>query len=314
MWKWVLIGVTGMGVVALRRWIAGAVCTSKASMLNKTVVVTGANSGIGKAAAFELARRKARVILACRDVKSAEAVASEISSKYPDSSVCVKELDLASFKSIRHFSEEFLKTETKLDVLINNAGVYQCPYSLTEDGLELQMGVNHLGHFLLTNLLIEKIKSSAPSRIVIVSSGLSKYGSIDVDNLIAKEISYDPAKGYQNSKLAGNYFARELSRRLENSEVQVCCVRPGMARTNLGRHVMPHWLVKALLWPLAWLLVKSPHAACQTVIYCAVAPEIQGSKGCFYANCKEEEWEKISSDQDISRKLWMKSEELTGLR
>lgn len=185
-WKLAIIGgVTGLAIYALRRKMGGGVCMSMKRMNGRTVVVTGANSGIGKATAMELARRQARVIMAVRDVKAGNKAASEIRKKYKYADLSVKELDLASIASIRKFSQDLIDNESRLDVLINNAGVYHCAYSHTADKLETQMGVNHFGHFLLTNLLLPKLKQSLslPARIVVVSSGLSKYGEIDFDNL-----------------------------------------------------------------------------------------------------------------------------------
>ncbi|ESN94573.1 hypothetical protein HELRODRAFT_185121 [Helobdella robusta] len=312
MWKWVLIGVAGLGIVLIRRRMAGGKCRSKASMINKTVIITGANCGIGRATAFELARRHSRVILACRDVEVGLKVAQEITQKHEGSSVIVKKLDLASFSSIRSFAADINSTESRVDVLINNAGVYHCPFLLTEDGLETQMGVNHFGHFLLTNLLLNKLKSSAPSRIVIVSSGLGAFGSIDLEN-INSEKSYDKSRTYNNSKLANNLFARELSRRLENTGVSVYCLRPGMVRSKLGRHVEPSWIMKIIFWPISWLLVKSCYEGCQTVVYCSVDSQIEGVNGKFYADCHEEPWNEASNDLNLAQKLWLKSEKLTKL-
>lgn len=309
-WKWWVLGATGVGLVVLRRYVAGGVCRSRALMAGKTVLITGANCGIGKATATELARRDARVILACRDADKANQAVREIRAQTSGGQLVVKTLDLASLRSVRSFVDEVLKDEPRLDVLINNAGVYGCPYSLTEDGLEMQMGVNHFGHFLLTNLLLDKLKSSAPSRIIIVSSGLSKFGTIDFDNLNS-EVKYNGEAAYKNSKLANNLFARELARRLEGTEVGVYCLRPGMVRTNLGRHVPMPFLLRILGKLFGWLLVKSPYEGCQTVLYCAIAKELDGVSGKFYGNCKEENWSDVSLDDEKARKLWAISEKLT---
>lgn len=310
-WKWWVLGATGVGLVVLRRYMAGGVCRSRALMAGKTVLITGANSGIGKATATELAKRDARVILACRDRDKADQAVREIRAETRGGQLVVKTLDLASLHSVRNFVDEVLKDEPRLDVLINNAGVYGCPYSLTEDGLETQMGVNHFGHFLLTNLLLDRLKSSAPSRIVIVSSGLNKFGTIDFENLNS-EVKYDGEAAYKNSKLANNLFARELARRLEGTGVGVYCLRPGMVRTNLGRHVPMPFLLRTLGKLFGWLLVKSPYDGCQTVLYCAIATELDGVSGRFYSNCKEENWSDVSLDDEKARKLWEISEKLTA--
>ncbi|XP_074415858.1 retinol dehydrogenase 14, partial [Austrofundulus limnaeus] len=171
----------------LLRYPAGA-------MRGKTVIVTGANSGIGKALAGELLKLHARVIMACRDLPSAEDAARDMRREAgpEQGEVVVKHLDLASLRSVRKFCEEVNKEESKIDVLVNNAGVFQCPYTKTEDGFEMQLGVNHLGHFLLTHLLLDLLKASAPSRIVVVSSKLYKHGRVNFEDLNSEQ-SYDAA-------------------------------------------------------------------------------------------------------------------------
>lgn len=158
------------GIFLLRNYFAGGVCHSKAKLHGKTVIVTGANTGIGRETALDLAQRGARVILACRDLDKANAAANEIRKTTGNDKVFVKELDLASLKSVRKFAEEFHQTEDRLDILINNAGIMRCPYWKTEDAFEMQLGVNHLGHFLLTNLMLDMLERSQPSRIINVSS------------------------------------------------------------------------------------------------------------------------------------------------
>ena len=193
-WKLFLLGgLSGLGIYLIRRRMAGGVCRSLKMMESKTVIVTGASCGIGKETSKDLARRGARVIMACRDVKAGNKAAEEIRNKHKNVDVVVKELDLSSFSSIREFAQDIVQNEKRLDVLINNAGIYHCPYKFTSDQLEMQMGVNHLGHFLLTNLLLSKLKQtpSKPARVVVVSSGLSKYGTIDIENLNSQVGSAD---------------------------------------------------------------------------------------------------------------------------
>ncbi|KFM76283.1 Retinol dehydrogenase 14, partial [Stegodyphus mimosarum] len=231
-------------------------CKSKKSMKNKTVIITGANSGIGKATALELAKRGAKVILACRDQEKAQKALIEIRSKSRSGVLKVLQLDFASFESIKKFAEEFLRSEDRLDVLVNNAGIFQCPFMKTKDGYEMQFGVNHLGHFLLTKLLLDKLKESAPSRIVVVSSSLYKKGEIDFENLNS-EIKYDKSQAYKNSKLANVLFSLELSRRLQGTGVSVYTVSPGMVWTNLGRHVSISWWKIVALAPVAWFFIRT---------------------------------------------------------
>ncbi|XP_035209302.1 retinol dehydrogenase 14-like [Stegodyphus dumicola] len=283
-------------------------CRSKKSMKNKTVIITGANSGIGKATALELAKRGAKVILACRDQEKAQKALIEIRSKSRSGVLKVLQLDLASFDSIKKFAKEFLRSEDRLDVLINNAGIFQCPFMKTNDGYEMQFGVNHLGHFLLTKLLLEKLKESAPSRIVVVSSALYKRGEIDFENLNS-EVKYDKMQAYKNSKLANVLFSCELSRRLQGTGVSVYTVSPGMVWTNLGRHVSISWWKIVALAPVAWFFIRTPYEGCQTVLHCAVSEEVESESGFYYRNCQKEPIADVASDPTLARKLWDVSEE-----
>lgn len=166
-----LTGALGAFVYLTKKYyFNGGTCTSRARLDGKTVIITGANTGIGKETALDLASRGARVIIACRDLDKASEAAASIRKQTGNGNVVVESLDLGSFESIRRFCERMISREEKINILINNAGVMRCPKMSTRDGFEMQLGVNHLGHFLLTNLLLDKIKASQPSRIINVSS------------------------------------------------------------------------------------------------------------------------------------------------
>ncbi|KPP75375.1 retinol dehydrogenase 14-like [Scleropages formosus] len=284
-------------------------------MCGKTVIVTGANSGIGRATAAELLKMQARVIMACRDPRRAEEAAEHVRQEaglQPGGQVVVKVLDLASLKSVRGFCEEIIKEEPRIDVLINNAGVYQCPYSKTEDGFEMQFGVNHLGHFLLTCLLLDLLKKSAPSRIIMVSSKLYKCGEINFEDLNSEQ-SYDKAFAYGRSKLANLLFTLELAKRLEDSGVTVNALMPGIVRTNLGRHVHIPLLAKPLFSLISWAFFKTPLEGAQTSIYLACSSDVEGVQGKCFADCKEEELLPKATDEEVATKLWDISEIMVGL-
>nr|XP_056712509.1 retinol dehydrogenase 14 [Euleptes europaea] len=314
----------GLLLLARRLWSAagkGARSAAAASMEGKTVIITGANSGLGRAAAAELLRQHARVILACRDRGRAEEAARELRAELGLCSrgggecrgeLLVREVDLASLRSVRRFCQQVLQEQPRLDVLINNAGIFQCPYTKTEDGFEMQFGVNHLGHFLLTNLLLGLLKSSAPSRIVVVSSALYKYGEINFDDLNS-ELSYNKSFAYSRSKLANLLFARELARRLEGTGVTVNALHPGIVRTNLGRHIHIPLLVKPLLNLVSWAFFRSPLEGAQTSIYLASSPEVEGVSGKYFGNCKEQPLLPKATDDLVARKLWDISEVMVGL-
>ncbi|XP_053358966.1 retinol dehydrogenase 14a [Clarias gariepinus] len=285
-------------------------------MRGKTVIVTGANSGIGRATAAELLRRGARVIMACRSRERGERAAEEIRVQAGTGTgggeVLVRLLDLACLSSVRSFCEQINKEEPRLDVLINNAGVYQCPYSRTEDGFEMQFGVNHLGHFLLTHLLLDLLKRSAPSRIVVVSSRLYKRGEINFDDLNS-ERGYGAAAAYSRSKLANLLFTLELSRRLEGTGVTVNALTPGMVRTNLGRHVSIPLLAKPLVGLASWALLRSPEEGARTPVHLACSPDVEGVRGKCFADCQEQELLPKATDEDVARKLWDISEVMVGI-
>lgn len=208
-----LVGACGALVWLLRRYFGGGVCHNNVSLRGKTALITGGNTGIGKATALALAQKGARVILACRSLARGDKAASEIRSQVENAEIAVYFLDLSSLKSVRTFVQNFIKTENGLHILINNAGMYGCPHWKTEDGYEMQFAVNHLGHFLLTNLLMDTLAQSAPSRIIVVSSSLHKYSQIEFDDLNGDK-NYEPKKAYKQSKLANLLFAHELNKHL----------------------------------------------------------------------------------------------------
>ncbi|XP_026518445.1 dehydrogenase/reductase SDR family member 13 [Terrapene carolina triunguis] len=218
--------------------IKGAKCRAQTSLRGKTVVITGGNTGIGKMTALDLARRRARVILACRSRARGEAAVYDIRRESGNNEVLFMSLDLASLDSVRAFAETFLRSEPRLDILINNAGVGAG--GRKKDGFNLVFQVNHLGHFLLTHLLLERLKLSAPSRVVIVASSAHRLGKIDFENL------HKPVEGilqniqaYCTSKLANILYARELANKLEGTDVTCYAVHPGECGSSLslGMHL-----------------------------------------------------------------------------
>ncbi|XP_058386262.1 retinol dehydrogenase 13 isoform X3 [Diceros bicornis minor] len=235
-----VLGTVAGSAVLLKDYVAGGACPSKATIPRKTVIVTGANTGIGKQTALELAKRGGNIILACRDMEKCEAAAKDIRRETLNHHVNARHLDLASLKSIREFAAKIIEEEDQLHVLVNNAAVMRCPHWTTEDGFEMQFGVNYMGHFLLTNLLLDKLKASAPSRIINLSSLAHVAGHIDFDDLNWEKRKYDTKAAYCQSKLAIVLFTKELSRQLQGTGVTVNALHPGVARTELGRHTGMH--------------------------------------------------------------------------
>ena len=222
----------------IRKFMAGAACKSKARLNGKTVIITGANTGIGLETAVDLAKRNARVILACRSVERGETAAVEVRKRSGNDNAVFVQLDLASLDSVREFAAKILEEEPRIDILINNAGVMAIPNrSLTQDGFEMQFGTNHLGHFLLTNLLLDRIKEAPSARIVNVSSSGHQRARINFNDLNL-ERSYGAFEAYAQSKLANILFTRKLTKELQGTGVTVNAVHPGLIYTNIFRHYL----------------------------------------------------------------------------
>uniref|UniRef100_A0A3Q3MTG6 Si:dkey-23o4.6 n=1 Tax=Labrus bergylta TaxID=56723 RepID=A0A3Q3MTG6_9LABR len=196
-----------------------------------------------------------------------------------------------------------------------SAGVMMCPKWLTEDGFETQLAVNHLGHFLLTNMLLPMLISSAPSRVVTVSSIAHKGGRIDLDDLFFTTRPYSPLESYKQSKLANVLFSRELAQRLKGSGVSSFCLHPGVIYTDLGRHVHSWFpLLGTLLSLPSLMLMKTPRQGSQTTLYCALTPGLEGLSGRYFSDCAEKETAPEGRDDVVARKLWEQSARLVGLK
>ena len=240
-WQLGTLAICGAAGVTLfyffRKWVGGGVCRSQARLDGKTVIITGANTGIGLETAVDLAKRNARVILACRSVERGETAAVEVRKRSGNDNAVFVQLDLASLDSVREFAAKILEEEPRIDILINNAGVMAIPNRiLTQDSFEMQFGTNHLGHFLLTNLLLDRIKEAPLARIVNVSSMGHAMGKVEFDNLNS-ERSYSPWNAYVNSKLANILFNHSLAKRLKGTRVTANVLHPGAINTELSRHM-----------------------------------------------------------------------------
>ncbi|PNJ01879.1 retinol dehydrogenase 13 isoform X2 [Pongo pygmaeus] len=248
-------------------------------------------------------------------MEKCEAAAKDIRGETLNHHVNARHLDLASLQSIREFAAKIIEEEERVDILINNAGVMRCPHWITEDGFEMQFGVNHLGHFLLTNLLLDKLKASAPSRIINLSSLAHVAGHIDFDDLNWQTRKYNTKAAYCQSKLAIVLFTKELSRRLQGSGVTVNALHPGVARTELGRHTGIHGSTfsSTTLGPIFWLLVKSPELAAQPSTYLAVAEELADVSGKYFDGLKQKAPAPEAEDEEVARRLWAESARLVGL-
>jgi len=309
-----LVGTLGAGSVLIKEYSGGKKYEGKEKLEGKTVVITGASDGIGKETARDLAARGARVVMACRDLKKCETVRQEIVMESSNKYVYCRKCDLASMESIRQFAKRFSEEESRLDILINNAGVMRCPKSVTSEGIEMQLGVNHMGHFLLTHLLLDKIKESKPSRVINVSSVAHTRGKINFDDLNSEK-QYDPATAYEQSKLANVLFTRELAQQLQGTGVTVNALHPGIVDTNITRHMsfMKSYMATLILRPLFWPFVKSAKQGAQTTLYCALDPSLDRVTGKYFSNCGEEELGPIAMDDKVARRLYLTSKLWTRL-
>jgi len=280
----------------------------------KVVIVTGSSSGLGYETAKVLGNKNATVIVAVRNEVKGNAAVESIKVENPNTDVQVMLLDLSNLESIHKFTENFKKKFNKLDLLINNAGVMNPPYTKTKDGFELQFGTNHLGHFALTGLLIDLIKKTPNSRIVNVSSTAHKIGKLNFEDLNWETRRYKKMRSYGDSKLANLYFSKELQRRLdkESSGVIVASAHPGASSTPLTRH--------SLFFRILSLIVQNSEMGALPTLYAAVGPDIQGNDyigpGGFQETRgypKKVEPAEHAKDDDIAAKLWDVSEKMTGV-
>ncbi len=279
------------------------------AMQGKMVMVTGANSGIGKVTARELARMGATVVMVCRDEGRGDAARQEIIAESGNEAVDLLIADLASQAEVRRLVDEFRSRYNKLQVLVNNAGLQLWERSMTVDGHETTFAVNHLAPFLLTSLLLDVIKASAPARIVNVSSMVHKWSSIDFDSLMGEK-RYSSNRAYFQSKLANVLFTYELARRLEATGVTVNCLEPGMVRTRLARDYRGFFGFMANLWRV---FMKTPEKGAETSIYLASSPEVEGLTGGYFGNKRPLKSSRDSCNEALARRLWKVSAELVGL-
>ncbi len=272
-------------------------------MKGKTCVVTGATSGIGRVTALELGRRGARLVLVCRDRAKAAAVAAEIGG----AEVVVADLSVQA--DVRRAAAEVLALCPRLDVLVNNAGALFQERRLTADGLESTFAVNHLAYFLLTLLLLERLKAGGPARVVNVASDAHRPAkTIPFDDLDGAR-SYSAVARYSESKLANILFTRELARRLEGTQVTANSLHPGGVATGFAGQTRG---LLGLFVRLVRPFMLTPEEGARTVVWLASAPEAEGLSGRYFAKCREKRPTRAALDDALARRLWDVSEKLTA--
>jgi retinol dehydrogenase 14 len=279
-------------------------------MAGKVVLITGGTGGIGKATAIGLATMGARVGITGRDLARAEQAAADIRAASGNPAVDAFAADMTSQAEVRRLAATVLNAYPRLDVLINNVGGFWAHRHPTTDGLERTFALNHLAPFLLTNLLLDRLKASAPARVVTVSSGAQSMGRIDFDDLQGVR-NYSGQRAYNQSKLANVMFTNELARRLDGTGVTATAVHPGVVRTNFGSEDQA-WFF-AVISRAVRPLLKTPAQGAQTPIYLASSPALDGVTGQFFANRKPKTANKVAYDSDITATLWQVSVDLVGM-
>ncbi|MEM7464821.1 MAG: SDR family NAD(P)-dependent oxidoreductase [Pseudomonadota bacterium] len=283
-------------------------------LTGKTVVITGGTSGLGQESARVMAGKGAKVIITGRNMDKARSVADEI-----DGDLTVEELELGSFDSIKAFAQRILAAHPKIDILINNAGVMACPYAETSDGFELQFGSNHLGHFLMTKLLMPALGEG--SRVVSLSSAAHQFAPVMFDDIGFKSTDYDKWAAYGQSKTANSLFAIGLNKRLKGKGSEAFSVHPGVIETELARHMTEEDMeMFAAGIESGAIPVKTVPQGAATQVYAATAPELDGKGGAYLADVQiapmEEDTENFSKvrpyaiDEEAAEKLWVISEEM----
>ncbi|OWY21017.1 KR domain-containing protein [Sphingobacteriales bacterium UPWRP_1] len=283
-------------------------------MKGKTVIITGANSGIGKAAALALAKMGAHIVMICRNPERANLARQEIIQQSNNQQVDLFICDLSVQQQIRQLASKLLQTYPRIDVLLNNAGLMTSKRTITQDGLETTFATNHIAYFLLTNLLLPNINAAPNARIVNVASGIHPMiREVDFDNL-QSEKSFQPFTAYALSKLGNILFTYELARRLAaaGSNTTVNCLHPGFVGSNFGQNdtgsLWMHWSMK-LLKPF----IRTPEKGAETAVYLASADKVTGISGQYFVDCKAASSSSLSYDTALAGRFWQATEKLAPL-
>lgn len=280
-------------------------------LTDRNCMVTGASDGIGKATAIGLANMNAHVVMVCRNREKGEEVRQEITNQTGNQKIYLLIADFASFRSIREMVEAFRSEFNHLHVLINNAGAFFSSLGYTEDGIERQFAINHLAPFLLTNLLLDMLKDSAPSRIVNVASDAHTNGKIHFDDLNLAD-NYSGFMAYAQSKLANILFTSELHKRLEGSGVTANSLHPGVVSTPIGQKHSK--VLHNILWGIGRLFMTTTQKGAETPVYLASSEDVEGVSGKYFKDKQVIEPSQEAQDDDIAERLWEVSEEWTGLK
>lgn len=275
----------------------------------KVCLVTGGNSGIGKATSLGLAKLGGTIVIVCRNKAGGENAQSEIRTRSGSQSIDLMVADMSSLRSVRQLVDEFKQSYQRLNVLVNNAGEILTKRFVTVDGFERTFASNHLGHFLLTNLLLDVIRASAPARILNVSSEAHRGSQLHFGDLHGEK-KYSTFRAYGQSKLANVLFTYELARRLEGTGVTVNCLHPGVVRTGFGHD--NRGLLSLGIWLMSPFFISAEKAA-RAAVWLASSPELEGVTGKYFSKMKETRSSEESYDVEAAERLWKVSEDLSDL-
>ncbi|XP_058829927.1 retinol dehydrogenase 14-like isoform X1 [Topomyia yanbarensis] len=288
--------------------------TSSRNMEGKTVIITGANSGIGKETARDLAKRGARIIMACRNMETAKKAREEIMAESGNSNLIIKHIDISSLASVRNFAQDIVTTERVIDVLIHNAGVAQgFKNKVTPDGLEFTMATNCYGPFLLTHLLIDQLKKSDQGRIIIVSSKLYRFAHVRSDLSNINPVNYFslfPVELYNLSKCIEIMITQELARRLAGTRITANCLHPGVIDTGIWRNIP---FPASLLFKPIQMCFRTPEEGARTTVFLTVSPDVEKISGEYFRGCKVTKLNRRVQNKELQGRLWKAAQELVKL-
>ena len=309
------LGAFVLVAVISARISAGRPFNLQKDLTGKVAIVTGGNSGIGKESAKRLGQMGAHVIIACRSRKKGEAALNELKQSGAKGTFEFAQLDLASLESVKAFCDDFNSKGRGLDILLNNAGVMHCPFSKTADGIEMQFGTNHVGHFVLTTRLLDALEASN-GRVVNLSSLAYKAAPRGIElETISEEKTYDKELSYGVSKLANILFSMELSRRLKerDSNVITCSLHPGVVKTDIGRHRLGGisiFMELLFVYVICPMIMRNVYQGANTSMYCCISDDIQS--GEFYQNCGLGKTDPTTVTKQAAKDLWDLTESLLG--